>query len=104
MRVISRVRFLILVAALAGLTAGCHKKVAVAPAAPLAPPAKEVAPTPPNTPTASLIAEPSTILPGQTVTLKWSTTDAEEAEISGLGAVSVTGTMEIRPTESTLYE
>jgi peptidoglycan-associated lipoprotein len=104
MRDKSRITFLLMIAAAVGLTAGCHKKVAVAPPPPPPTVEEKIAPPAPNAPTASLIAEPSTIMPGQAITLKWSSTDATDVRISGVGTVSVEGAQEIRPTESTMYE
>ena len=82
---------------------GCKKKVAVTPPTP--PPEQEVAPPqPPPVPTASLTVEPTTVEAGQTVTLKWSSTDATEAAISDLGSVEVEGKQLVRPATSTTYE
>jgi peptidoglycan-associated lipoprotein len=94
---------LLLGAYLACLTTGCRKKIAVSPPAPPAP-VKEVAPPPPSAPTASLTAEPSTVEPGQSVTLKWSTKDATETAISGVGSVELEGRTDVRPEKSTTYE
>jgi peptidoglycan-associated lipoprotein len=76
------------------ILSGCHKKIAP-PTAPLAPP--------PTKPTATISANPNAIQQGQTVTLAWSTTDASEADISGLGAVATSGSQRISPTTSTSY-
>lgn len=88
---------------LGGLTSGCKKKVvAVAPPPPA--PAQEVsAPPPQKAPTASLIAEPTSIERGQSATLRWSSTDATDLTISGVGAVEGGGSREVRPAESTVY-
>ncbi|HLK65232.1 MAG TPA: OmpA family protein [Bryobacteraceae bacterium] len=85
-----------------GLTSGCRKKVAVAPPAP--PSAQEVPPPAPKAPAASITAEPSTVEAGQAVTLKWSSTDATEAAISGIGSVAVEGRQQVRPENATTYE
>jgi len=95
--------FLVVVVSLACFTTGCRKKVDVAPPPPPAP-AKEVTPPPPSAPTASLTAEPAAIEPGQSVTLKWSTTDATEATVSGIGTVEIEGRQEVRPEKSVTYE
>ena len=89
---------------LGGLTVGC-KKTPVTAATPPAPPApqQEPAPAPPKAPTASLIAEPATIERGQAAMLRWSSTDATELTISGLGVVEGKGSREVRPAESTVY-
>jgi len=85
-----------------GLTSGCKKKVAVAPPAP--PVAQDIPAPAPKAPTASITAEPSIVEAGQLVTLKWSSTDATEATISGIGSVVVEGKQEVRPAQATTYE
>jgi len=102
MRIRYKITLLLVVISLVGLTSGCRKKVAVAPSAP--PPAQEVPPPPPKVPAASITAEPSTVEAGQAVTLKWSSTDATEAAISGIGSVAVEGRQEVRPEKVTTYE
>jgi peptidoglycan-associated lipoprotein len=103
MRVKLSIALLVFGLLLTSLT-GCRKKVAVAQPTPPAPVQEPAPPPATKVPTASLGAEPANIEPGQLVTLKWSSTDATEATISGLGAVAVEGTKEIRPTQSTTYE
>jgi peptidoglycan-associated lipoprotein len=88
---------------LGGLTVDCRKKVVTAAPPPPPAPQQEPAPAPPKTPTASLIAEPATIERGQASTLRWSSTDATELTISGLGVVEGKGSREVRPAESTVY-
>ena len=103
MRVRCDITFLILGLSLAGFTAGCKKKTAVAPPAP--PPLQEEAPLPaPPTPTASITVEPSVVEAGQAATLTWSTTDAMAVTVSGLGSLAVAGSQEVRPAKSTTYE
>ena len=95
---------------IAGLTTGCKKKAAVATPAP---PTPAVQPAPPKAPTASLVAEPGNIERGQTATLRWSTTDAAEVDISSpnaaevdvsdLGSVGLEGSRAVQPSESTTY-
>lgn len=75
---------------------GCHKKK-VAPPPPPPPPVSTPAPT------ANITAEPDTINPGQAVVLKWNTTDANSAEIEGIGQVPTSGTKTVNPTDSTTY-
>ena len=90
MRVRCDITFLILGLSLAGFTAGCKKKTAVAPPAP--PPLQEGAPLPaPPTPTASITVEPSVVEAGQAATLTWSTTDATAVTVSGLGVIGCRG-------------
>jgi peptidoglycan-associated lipoprotein len=72
----------------------CHKKVAPPPPPP--PPA-------PNAPTASLSASPNTLDPGQSTTLAWQTTNATDVSIEGIGAVDVSGSRQVTPSESTTY-
>ena len=88
---------------LGGLTVGCRKKAVTAAPPPPPAPQQEPAPAPPRTPTASLTAEPATIERGQAATLRWSSTDATELTISGLGVVEGKGSREVRPAESTVY-
>jgi peptidoglycan-associated lipoprotein len=104
MRVKLSFTLLVLGLSLTGLTTGCRKKVAVAQPTP-PPPVQEPAPPPAlSLPTASLSAEPALVEAGQAVTLKWSSTDATDATISGLGAVTAEGTQEVHPSQSTTYE
>jgi peptidoglycan-associated lipoprotein len=74
---------------------GCAKKH-VAKNTPLPPAA-------PAAPTASFNASPSTIQPGQTAQLSWSTTNATEINITGLGVVPASGSRSVTPTESETY-
>ena len=84
-------------AAAAVLTiAGCHKKAKQQPAPP---PVTNAAPQP----TATITAKPDTISPGQSTVLTWSTTDANNASIEGIGPVSTSGTKTVQPTDSTDY-
>jgi peptidoglycan-associated lipoprotein len=85
--------FLVLVAA----AAGCGKKVAATPPAP--------PPRPPAAqPTVTMTATPSTVNPGQTVTLSWSSTSATDLNIApGVGAVATQGSTPVTPTTSTTY-
>jgi len=110
MRIVKAPAIVVAAVLIAGLTTGCHKKVAVAPPAP---PPPAVQPVPPKAPTVSLVAEPGTIERGQTATLRWSTTDATEVDISspdaaevdtsGLGSVGLEGSRPVQPSESTTY-
>lgn len=75
---------------------GCHKKK-VAPPPPPPPPASAPAPT------ANITAEPTSVNSGQAVVLTWNTTDANSAEIEGIGQVPTAGTKTVNPTESTTY-
>jgi len=86
-----------MLATLAGILflAGCAKKEAKA-----TPPA----PAPPPTPTATLVASPGDIQQGQSTQLSWSTSNATDINISGLGTVSASGTQSVSPQDSTTYE
>ena len=85
------------VLALAGIltVAACHKKVAPAPPPP--------PPAPPAAPTASLTANPATIEQGQSSTLSWTTQDATEVTLEGIGKVGPSGSQMVTPTTSTTY-
>ncbi len=85
-------------------TAGCKKK---APPPPPPPPPAAVPTQPPPAParpTVSISAEPSSIEAGQSVTLTWKSTNANEASISpGIGSVATDGSRQVSPTSSTNY-
>jgi len=85
---------LVTIGALAG---GCKKKVAAPPPAPApAPPAAQ--------PTVTLNASPTSVNPGQTVTLAWSSTNATDLDIQpGVGKVAPQGSTPVNPTNSTTY-
>jgi peptidoglycan-associated lipoprotein len=76
--------------------AGCHKKVATTPPAP--PP-----PQPPPAATAHIMATPSTIQQGGSSTITWTTTNATQVTINGLGTVPPNGSRSVTPTSSTDY-
>jgi peptidoglycan-associated lipoprotein len=95
---IRRMRTVVLLAALAGALslAGCAKKAAkVTP-----PPPPAAAPT---APTATLAADPSVLQQGQTSTLTWQTTGANEVTIAGLGPLPASGSRSVTPGASTTY-
>jgi peptidoglycan-associated lipoprotein len=82
--------------ALIGMVGGCKKKVASTP------PATAPAPTP--QPTVTLNASPTSVNPGQTVTLSWSSTNATDLDIEpGVGKVAPQGSTPVNPTQSTTY-
>ena len=84
--------------------AGCKKKAPPPPPPPPPAPAPAPAPPAPKLPTVSITAEPSSIERGQSVTLRWSSTDATEASINqGIGTVATSGSRTVSPTESTTY-
>jgi peptidoglycan-associated lipoprotein len=74
---------------------GCHKKVAPPPIPP--PPSSTPAPT------ASITANPGAIQQGQSSTLSWTTANANQVTITGLGTVSANGSRNVTPTHSTDY-
>lgn len=83
--------------ALAVFAGGCKKKVAAPP------PAQTPAP-PAAQPTVTLNASPTSINPGQTVTLSWSSTNATDLDIQpGVGKVAPEGSTPVTPNESTTY-
>src|ERR1051326_2655670 len=87
--------FTLLIVLAAILTLGaCNKKK---PTAPPPPP-----PPPPAAPTASLSASPDTIQPGQTSTLSWQTTNANDVSIDGR-KVDPNGQASVTPAQSTTY-
>jgi peptidoglycan-associated lipoprotein len=92
----SKIVFLLISAAI--LFAGCHKRVASAPAAP-AP-----APAAPPPPTVTLQASPGDITNGGSASLTWSSTNATQLTLSpGLGSVNGQGSQQVEPGESTTY-
>lgn len=73
--------------------AGCHKKTV-----PPTPP-----PPPPPAPTASIGASPSAIVSGQSSTLTWTTSNATQVTITGLGTVAASGSRSVAPGRSSDY-
>src|SRR6185312_14074588 len=102
------------VAALTLFAGACGKKKIPTP--PPAPPPTAQSPgtpegTPPGLPTATLTAEPNRIEAGQSATLRWTTTNANDVSISGgVGTVTATVTItapppppvEARPTSNSM--
>ena len=77
---------------------GCHKRVASTPPPPPAPAPAPVAPT------VSLNAAPADITRGNSTTLSWSSTNANQLTLTPeLGSVSPNGSREINPGSSTTY-
>lgn len=85
--------------------AGCKKKAPVAPPPPPTPPPPAVkAETGPAAVINSFTAEPSTIVRGESSTLRWNVSNASEVTIdNGIGRVSTTGTRQVSPTANTTY-
>jgi peptidoglycan-associated lipoprotein len=91
-----KVIFLLGFAAFVAFFAGCKKQVGAPPPAPTPAPAAQ--------PTVTLNASPSSINPGQTVTLSWSSTAATDLDVQpGVGKVAPQGSTPVNPTESTTY-
>ena len=78
------------------LLAGCHKKASAPP--PYTAPTVAAA-----APTATLTASPESIDVGQAVVLTWRTTGATSATIEGIGPVSLNGTQNVTPSNSTNF-
>ena len=74
---------------------GCHKKIAPTPPGP--------PPPPPPAPLASITTNPGAIEQGQSSTLSWTTANATQITISGLGTVASSGSSSVSPTQSTDY-
>ena len=94
----------IVLAALVAFSSGCKKKAPPPPPPP--PPKVEVAPPPP--PAAPDIsefsAEPSSVERGQSSTLKWSVSNANQVSIdNGVGTVQPSGSKSVFPNETTTY-
>jgi peptidoglycan-associated lipoprotein len=88
---------------LALFAAGCKKKVP-APPPPPPPPAEKPAPPPAAPSITEFVAEPSSIERGQSSTLRWSVTDANNISIdNGIGTVQATGNRRVFPSNSTTY-
>jgi peptidoglycan-associated lipoprotein len=82
--------------AFAALISGCKHQVAATPPAP--------APAPPAQPTVTLNASPTSVNPGGTVTLSWSSTNATDLDIEpSIGKVAPQGSTPANPTTSTTY-
>ncbi len=75
-------------------TTACHHEVAKA---------QPNVPAPTPAPTAAISADPAFIQHGQSTTLSWQTTNANDINIQGLGTVPSTGTRSVYPAESSTY-
>ena len=89
---------------LAMFAAGCKKK-APPPPPPPPPPVEKPAPPPPAAPTITeFVAEPTSIERGQSSTLRWNVTDANNISIdNGIGTVQASGNRRVFPGSSTTY-
>jgi peptidoglycan-associated lipoprotein len=92
----SKMKWILIVLALAAIVVvgGCKKKQ-VPPTPPAAPP--------PAQPKATLSVSPESIDRGGTATLTWSTQDATNVDIDGVGNVQPSGSKSVSPSTSTTY-
>ena len=91
-----RMKYTVVVLAVAAILtiSACKKKVAPAPPPP--PPAVQA-------PTASLTANPAATQQGQSSTLSWTTQNATEVTLEGIGRVGPSGSQLVTPSTSTTY-
>jgi peptidoglycan-associated lipoprotein len=96
----SKMKWTLLVLALTALALvdGCKKKEV-----PSAPPTEAAAPPPAAAPTASLSVTPDRIKAGDSATLSWSTTNASNVNIDGIGGVAPSGSQSVSPSSSITY-
>ena len=89
---------------LVAFASGCKKKAPPPPPPP--PPPKAVEAPPPAAPDIAMFAaEPSSIDRGQSSTLRWEVTNANQIAIdNGVGTVQATGSRSVYPTETTTYK
>lgn len=89
-----RLSFVVTILGVVLLSSGCAKKAAKAtsPAAPASP-----------TPTATLAASPDVIQQGQSTVLTWSTENASNISIEGLGELPASGSKSVTPNDSMTY-
>ena len=100
-----RVSAAVIAVSLVLFAAGCKKKVPPPPPPPPPAPAPAPAPTPAAPVVASFTAEPTTIQPGQSSTLRWEVTGSvtSVAINNGIGAVQNAGNRRVSPESSTTY-
>jgi peptidoglycan-associated lipoprotein len=92
-----RIVLLLGLAAFTAVVGGCKKNVSSTPPAPAPAPAAAE-------PTVTLNASPTTVNPGEAVTLSWTSTNATDLDIQpGVGSVAPQGTRGVNPTQSTTY-
>jgi peptidoglycan-associated lipoprotein len=96
-RLLSRSSLLVSSVALLAI-AGCNKKPSLPPPVATAPPPAAAKPT------ASITADKSSINPGESARLSWTTTDAQNVSIAPeVGAVTAQGNTAVTPAASTTY-
>jgi len=94
----------LLAASLLMFAAGCKKKQPVAPPPPTPPTAAKTVEKGPAAVINSFTAEPSTIVRGESSTLRWEVANATEVTIDGgIGTVSARGSRQVSPTANTTY-
>ena len=94
---------ILLTAGLLLFAAGCKKKQPITPPPPPPPPVK-ITEKGPAAVINSFTAEPSTIVRGDSSTLRWSVANATEVTIdNGIGAVQATGSRQVSPVQNTTY-
>lgn len=95
---------LILVGGLALFAAGCKRKPPVPPPPQPPPPVSTAPARGPAAVINSFTAEPSTIVRGESSTLRWSVANATEVSIdNGIGTVPATGSRQVNPAQTTTY-
>ncbi len=93
---VNRMKWVVIALAVAAIitVSACKKKAAPAPPPP---------PPPAAAPTASLTANPATVQQGQAATLSWTTQNATEVTLEGIGRVGPSGSQAVLPKTSTTY-
>jgi peptidoglycan-associated lipoprotein len=100
----TQIALIMMVASLLLVSAGCKKKQPVAPPPPPPSAPTQARETPKAAVIASFTAEPSTIVKGESSTLRWSVTNATTLTIDGgIGTVQASGSRPVSPTENTTY-
>ena len=83
---------------------GCKKKIAAAPSTPTAPKPAPVAEAPKGKPVISFTGDPTSIVRGDAVTLRWAVQNADAVTIEpGVGTVSASGSRQVYPTTNATY-
>jgi peptidoglycan-associated lipoprotein len=100
----TQIALVLLAAAFLIASAGCKKKQPVAPPPPPPAPTAVAAPAAKAATVNSFTAEPSTIVRGDTSTLRWSVSDATSVTIdNGIGTVPASGSRSVSPTDNATY-
>jgi len=100
----TRIALVLLAAAFLLASGGCKKKPPAPPPPPPPAPAPAPAPAPKAATINSFTAEPSTIVRGNSSTLRWSVSDATAITIdNGIGTVPASGSRSVSPSDNTTY-